>query len=40
MPYGEKDLEVTFGEKEWNRIVPQMLLPMRDARSKMITFKV
>uniref|UniRef100_A0A8C7KYS0 Uncharacterized protein n=1 Tax=Oncorhynchus kisutch TaxID=8019 RepID=A0A8C7KYS0_ONCKI len=27
----EKYLEVTFREKEWNVIVPQMLLPMRDA---------
>jgi hypothetical protein len=31
--YGEKDLEVTFVEKEWNKIVQQMQIPRRDAES-------
>lgn len=36
----EKDLETTFERNEWEAMVKNMLTAMRDARSKLIQFKI
>ncbi len=36
----ERDLGFAFNDDDWNTLVEQMLLPMRDARSKLIQYKI
>ena len=36
----ERDLGVSFEDEEWNTLVEEMLHPMRDARSKLIQYKI
>lgn len=36
----ERDLGVTFNNDDWSTLVEQMFLPMRDARSKLIQYKI
>lgn len=36
----ERDLGIVFDDDDWNTLVKQMLLPMRDARSKLTQYKI
>lgn len=36
----EKDVSITYENDEWNKLVKEMLKPMRNARSKLIQFKI
>lgn len=36
----EKDISIIYENDDWNKIVKEMLKPMRDARSKLIQFKI
>ncbi len=36
----ERDLGLAFNDDDWNTLVEQMLLPMRDTRSKLIQYKI